>query len=237
MAQRVVRLLELIEIDEQQSHGATVSTRVGVGAGQQLAQHTPVRQTGQCVPHREPANLLLGVAALVDIEHRADMAEEGAVVRVTRRRFTLEPAPAAFRPTQAQLQAERAPVAGGGNEGLPSGAAILWMHAVEPALALAGGDRSTGQLAPAAIQIDTVAGHVGHPDDRRGVLGHVAEPGLAFREHSRRQLALGDVLEHRNCRGCVPIARGDGGGAHRHKAAAAVDMPKLDLLATHGLAA
>ena len=84
-AQRVVDLLEVVEVDQQQRQARALAARLGQLPRQQLAQHAPVRQPGERVAQREPAHPLLGPPPRLVVDQRAGVAEEGAVRRPARR--------------------------------------------------------------------------------------------------------------------------------------------------------
>ena len=59
MSQRVVDVLEVIEVEEQQGHFLVVPVGAGQHAGQMLQQKRPVGQAGQnVVVHQEVSPLL-----------------------------------------------------------------------------------------------------------------------------------------------------------------------------------
>ena len=77
MAQRVVDLLELVEVDEQQGRHPAGLMRNLQKAFDLVAEIDPVGQRGQFVIARQMADPRLGVAALGDVLEQHDGAAAG----------------------------------------------------------------------------------------------------------------------------------------------------------------
>ena len=71
MAQRVVHQLEVVEVDRDHGDGLVGTARPREGQLQQLVEHGAVRHARQLVVVREERDLLLGGAAVGDVQHHA----------------------------------------------------------------------------------------------------------------------------------------------------------------------
>ena len=78
MAERVVDVLESVQVDEQHGKVAVVAARVLNREVEDLAEHGPVRQRGQGIVVREELDALLVQLALGDVLADAAVAPEDA---------------------------------------------------------------------------------------------------------------------------------------------------------------
>ena len=81
MAEGVVHLLELVEVDQKHGRMAGVTLGQGQRPAEPVAKEKPVGQAGQRVMVREPADLLLGLDLLGAV---LDQAEDGAAAVLER---------------------------------------------------------------------------------------------------------------------------------------------------------
>ncbi len=86
MTERVVDLLELVEIDEQQRRELIGAVRQLEQAFDLVAEIDPVGQLGQFVEARQMADLGFGGAALGDVLHQHDGAAAGHRLEFPRQR-------------------------------------------------------------------------------------------------------------------------------------------------------
>ena len=89
MAERVVDVLEAVEIDQEQRAALLPMGRVAQRLVERLAHHRAVGQAGQRIEPGEPVDLLLGAALLGEVGADAAEAEEAAAIvedRVARQR-------------------------------------------------------------------------------------------------------------------------------------------------------
>ena len=155
-------------------------------------------------PRLALAHRLGGRLALRDVDDRADVAEVLAGVAESRRRRVDHRGIAAVAPAQPVVDLER--VAGGvvGEEGGVGRGLVVRMDGGRPAEALAGAGWLAGEFVPATVEVGGTALRIGGPDHHRGMVGHVAEAGLAL-AHRRLRLGPLAVGEH--------LAGGLGAGA------------------------
>ena len=66
MAERVVDVLEAVEVETEYGHEIAVALGAGHGAVEMLVELNPVGQAGQGIVHGEIADLILGQPALAD---------------------------------------------------------------------------------------------------------------------------------------------------------------------------
>ena len=74
VAERIVDVLEVVEIDQQQGHRLRASARLGDGVLQAVVQQDPIGQAGQRVVVRHVMDLLFGPLALGDVVEHPDEA-------------------------------------------------------------------------------------------------------------------------------------------------------------------
>ncbi len=89
VAERIVHVLEAIEVDHEERAALLPMRRVAQGLVERLAHHRPVREAGERVEPRKPADLLLRPALLGKVRADAAEAEEAAALvedRVARKR-------------------------------------------------------------------------------------------------------------------------------------------------------
>ena len=89
MAERVVDVLEAVEVDQKQRAALASMVRVAQRLVERLAHHRPVGQAGQRVEAGEPRDLLLGPALLGQVGTDAAEAEEAPAIiedRIARQR-------------------------------------------------------------------------------------------------------------------------------------------------------
>ena len=86
MAERVVDLLELVEVDEQQRRHLLGAALAGQQAADLVAEIDPVRQRGQFVVARQMRDARLGVAPLGDVLEQHDGAAAGHRLECPRQR-------------------------------------------------------------------------------------------------------------------------------------------------------
>ena len=80
MAERVVDVLEAVEIDQEQCAALLPAGRVAKRFVERLAHHRPIRQAGQRVEARKPRDFLLGAALLGEVGADAAETEEAAAL-------------------------------------------------------------------------------------------------------------------------------------------------------------
>ncbi len=105
VAQRVVDLLEVVEVNEQQCEGALVAGGVGQGLVEDLAQQGPVRQAGDVVEVGEIAHPVLRPATVGDVLGDAGKPEQLAPVADLCIGFVVEHPLAAIGVDDAVVQA------------------------------------------------------------------------------------------------------------------------------------
>ena len=139
------------------------------------------------------AQALLRFPALVDVDDRADIAEEFALRAEARGRRIDGPAIGAVGPAQAILDPEGLVRSIGGQEGVRRQPLVVGMRRLGPAEAEGLRLGLPGELVPAPVEVD--AGPVGNRDPHHhgGVVRHVAEPRLALRQRFGLRPALGLV--------------------------------------------
>ncbi len=82
MAQRVVDLLEIVEVDEHQRHGQQGTVRFFHFQPQMLMEHAPVRQAGEGVEIGLPPDQFFGCLLLGDVGEQTHVPERFAVLVV-----------------------------------------------------------------------------------------------------------------------------------------------------------
>ena len=153
------------------------------------------------------AQRLLDRLALVDVDHRADEAEELAGGAEAGRGCVDRPAVRAVGAAQAIFDAEWRRRRTGLDEGAFGFGGIVGMHRLEPAEAQRLGLGLPREFVPAAVEVGAMAVGLGHPHHHRGMIGHVAEARFALAQHGVDRQALGQVDDRAGCPDlCVAVA-------------------------------
>ena len=177
LAQLLLDALALVDLGEQ----------LAVGGGQRRGAlvDPDLERVGQLAERLDQAlALILDRLALGDVDHRADVAEIGAVLAEPRRRDLDRPAPGAVGAAQAILEAERLLAGIRGEERVADLRPGLRDARYRAAEAEAGRLALSAELVPAAAQIGAAARGIGDPDHDRRMIGHVAEARLALAQRA-----------------------------------------------------
>ena len=199
VAERVVDELEAVEVDVDEPDGAAAAPRARERLGEVLLEQRAVGQAGQPVVVGEVRDLALGLAALGDVDGRAQRTADAPVLVVEDRVVPRQ------RP---QLAAARDHVGLGrgvarrdvaGDEALEVGAPLV--HLLRGG---AGGEPVTAhevalvvaeQLVPGVVEHLDVAGGIEDEDHRAGEVEVALGAVTLLAQPPLRALAIGDVAE------------------------------------------
>ena len=156
-----------------------------------------------------PADLLLGPLLVRDVEDRADVPEVRAIRREPRGGRVDDPPVGAVVPPEPVLHAERLVPRVRGPEGRAGLLAVVGVDRVQPAEVEALLRGRAGEIAPPLVHVAAGPRGVRDPDHHRGVVGHVAEAGLALPQRRLGLRPLDPVggLAGQRGRGCAGPAR------------------------------
>ena len=191
--------LHLLRLAQRRRHALALldlGAQLAVGGGELAGAlgDPELERVGQIAQrHDQPLALVLDLLALGDVEHRADVAEEGAAGGEARQGRIERPAIDAIRAPQPVLEPERQPVGMGREEGRARARPVVRMDDVEPAEAEAGRFGLAAELVPGAPEVGARAVRIGDPDHHRRAVGHGPEAGLALAQGGLGLAALGDL--------------------------------------------